>query len=145
MAAFLIVWWRGARGIDAGAAMPAALLALGLQSLHVAEEFSTGFQHRMPALWGLPAWSDGFFVSVNLAAIALWCAALARLAKGRAGLPALTLLWFLGLASIGNSIWHPLLALATSGYFPGLATALAMPITGALLLRALMRPPAPGR
>ena len=135
--AFMLAGLHRGRAADAARLVPAAVLALGLQALHAAEEFSTGFQQRAPALWGLPAWSDAFFIWLNLGAIALWCACLAQISAGRARYPALAFLWFLALASIGNSIWHPLLAFATGGYFPGLITSLGMAATGTFLLRRL--------
>ena len=90
--ACLLAWARRAQAPDPSRIIPAAVLALGLQALHAAEEFSTGFQQRAPALWGLPAWSDAFFIWLNLGAIALWCACLAQISAGRARYPALAFL-----------------------------------------------------
>ena len=139
--ASLFAWRLRGHATDMTRLVPAALLALGLQALHAAEEFSTGFHVRAPALWSLPPWAPSFFVWINLGAIALWCLCLAGLSSGRVRYPALAFLWFLALASIGNGIWHPLIALATGGYFPGLITSLAMTATGALLLRRLTERP----
>ena len=54
------------------AAAPAALMALSVQALHFAEEFATGFDRRLPNLLGLSPWQPAFFVSFNMAWMALW-------------------------------------------------------------------------
>jgi hypothetical protein len=123
---------------DAARVLPAACLALGVQALHVAEEFSTGFHVRAPRLFGLDPWSPSFFVWINLAAIAAWCLALAALAGGRANAFSIGLLWFLAIASVGNAFWHPAASLLIGGYFPGTVTALPLGATGVVLIRALV-------
>ena len=115
----------------------AASLNLALQALHVAEEFSWGFHERAPALMGLEAWSDGYFVWVNLAAIAAWSLALGAFAGGRANRLWSGLFWFLALASLGNALWHPASSIAIGGYFPGTVTAPFLGLAGYRLARAL--------
>jgi hypothetical protein len=117
--------------------LPAACVDLALQALHVAEEFSAGFHVRAPALFGLPPWSPDFFVWINMAAIAAWTLALAAIASGRPNVPAIGLLWFLALASIGNALWHPATSIALGGYFPGTATAVPLGLAGLVLATAL--------
>jgi hypothetical protein len=121
--------------------LPAGCLALALQAAHVAEEFAAGFHLRLPRLVGLDPWSAEFFVSFNLAWIALWALALRAFAGGAAPLAARAALWFLALAAIGNAIWHPALSVATGAYFAGTATALPLGAAGLLLVRRL----SPGR
>lgn len=137
LAACMIAWRRRRSPPAPGRLVSAACLALALQSLHVAEEFATGFHRRVPALLGLDPWSDGFFIWFNLAWIAIWCAAIAAAAR-RPSPPSLACLWFLALASAGNAIGHPLLSVMTGGYFPGLASAAAMSFTGPLLITRLL-------
>lgn len=120
--------------------LPLALIALGLQALHVAEEFGAGFQHDFPLLFGLPPWSASFFVAFNLVWIALWSFALGAIASGRPSLAAMAAVWFLALAAMGNALWHPLLCLATGEYFPGVASALPLGCAGLLLVKALLLP-----
>ena len=121
--------------------LPAASLNLAGQALHVAEEFSSGFHERAPALLGLEPWSASYFVWINLAAIAAWCLALGALSSGRATALPVGLLWFLALASIGNGIWHPATSLAIGGYFPGTITAPFLGLAGFRLARVLLAAP----
>jgi hypothetical protein len=137
--AFLIAASRPHGAMDAARVLPPACLNLAVQALHVAEEFSTGFHSRAPAILGLDPWSPAFFVSLNLAAIALWSLALGALALGRANLFWRCLLWFLAIASMGNAIWHPLTSLILGTYFPGTVTALPLGFTGLLLARRLAK------
>jgi hypothetical protein len=44
---------------------------------------------------------------------------------------------------VGNAIWHPLLCLATGGYFPGLFTSPFAGIIGVMLLSRLWKLTAP--
>jgi hypothetical protein len=46
-------------------------------------------------------------------------------------------IWFFALASIGNGIAHPVLAIIARGYFPGLVTSPIVGIVGILLWRRL--------
>jgi hypothetical protein len=136
--AFLLAW-RAPPKADRWARLIApASLTLALQSLHVAEEFSTGFHRQAPAMLGLEPWSPSFFVSFNLAAIASWALALAAFASGRANAFWSGLLWFLAISSMGNALWHPAISLIIGGYFPGTVTAPFLGIAGYLLARALI-------
>jgi Protein of unknown function with HXXEE motif len=137
-AAAFIAFQRRERLPTPATILPIGCVTVAIQAVHVAEEFLTGFQTRIPLLLGMEPWSSGFFVSFNLAWIALWSLALAAAARGRLGLPAMTALWFLGLAAVGNAIWHPALSLVTGGYFPGTLTALPLGVSGFLLVRRLM-------
>ena len=129
--------------LDSERVLPAAAIALALQAVHVAEEFATGFHRALPGLLGLVAWSPGFFVAFNLGWIALWSMSLAAVAGGRTPVAAAASLWFLAIAAVGNAVWHPLLLLATGGYFPGSASALPLGAAGWLLARRLGAPRRP--
>ena len=84
---------------------------------------------------GLSPWSPRFFVSFNLFWIALWALSLWALsARKRA---ALFPLWFLGIASVANGVFHPALAFRAGGYFPGLLTSTFVGVAGGWLLRCL--------
>ncbi|MFN2475999.1 MAG: hypothetical protein ABR526_06620 [Chthoniobacterales bacterium] len=102
--------------------VPLFLVGVAFQCLHFTEEFNTGFYVRAPQFLGFVAWSPEFFVTVNLIWMALWVAAAVGLKRNLriAFFP----IWFFAVAMVGNAIWHPLLALATGGYFPGLYTCL---------------------
>lgn len=119
----------------------ALALATGLQCIHFVEEATTGFHERFPALLGLPSMSFSFFAVFNLAWIAIWAASIPALRSGHAA--AFFAAWFLAIAGTLNGIGHPLIAVATGGYFPGL---LSSPFVGLaclwlwLKLRAATRP-----
>lgn len=48
------------------------LVAVAVQALHVLEEFRTGFHRSFPLVIGLKPWSDAFFITLNLVALALF-------------------------------------------------------------------------
>ena len=120
-------------------------VGIALQCVHFLEEHLTGFFRRVPEALGLPAWGADFFITFNVLWIAVWILAVEALRRGWRGglLPA----WFFALAMAGNGIAHPLLALASTGYFPGLVTSPMVGVVGFLLLarlfRATARRPAP--
>jgi hypothetical protein len=107
---------------------------LGIQSLHFVEEWLTGFGARFPLLLGLNPWPEAFFVSFNLIWLVVWVVALLTVGRFRG---ALFPLWFLAIAAIANGLAHPLAALGTRGYFPGLVTAPLLGVTGVLLFARL--------
>jgi hypothetical protein len=116
-----------------------AIVVLALQSLHFAEEFVTGFYRLFPQRLGLHEWSAEFFVAFNAVWLALWLGATAAAIAHRFTAIAAALLWFLAIAAVGNGIAHPVLAVLTGGYFPGLITAPILGVAGILLIRDLGR------
>jgi len=103
------------------------LVAITVESVHFVEELTTGFHHRFPEFLGLADWPTAFFVVFNLVWIALWILSAFGV---RAGVEAAYFpIWFLVIGMMLNGIVHPLLALASGGYFPGLVTS---PVTGVL-------------
>ena len=120
-------------------AAPWALVVMAIQSLHFAEEFSTGFHQRFPELLGLVQWTPVFFVAFNMAWIAAWSLAIAGAVTHRGVFLASWLIWFLAIAAVGNGIAHPVLAVVGGGYFPGLVTSPVLGAAGIFLIRALMR------
>jgi hypothetical protein len=99
------------------------LVGIAFQCLHFTEEYVTRFYVRAPEFLGFVAWSGEFFVVFNLTWIALW----------------LFPVWFFSIGMLGNAIWHPLLCLATGGYFPGLFTSPFAGIVGVMLLSRLWK------
>lgn len=110
-------------------------VGIAAQCAHLMEEFVTGFHIRLPELLGLVAWSGEFFLVVNVTMIAVWVVSILGI---RASLRvALFPAWVFAVAMLGNGLSHPLLAVATGGYFPGLLTAPVVGTIGWLLSRAL--------
>lgn len=113
------------------------LVGIACQCLHFTEEFVTGFYVRAPEFLGFVAWSTEFFVTFNLVWIALWLLGAVGMRKGLriAFFP----VWFFAIGMVGNALWHPLLCLATRGYFPGLFTSPFAGVIGVLLLSRLWK------
>lgn len=127
--------------IDAAAERIAAATVLGVttavQSAHFVEEWATGFHARFPALLGLDPMPLAFFVSFNLTWIAIWIASLPFLRRGRK--TAFFAAWFLAIAGILNGFAHPMMAVASGGYFPGLITSPFIGIAGVILWQRLQK------
>ena len=112
-------------------------IAIAAQGAHFAEEWSTGFHVRFPALMGFDPMPLSFFVTFNLAWIAIWIGCLPLLRHGSKF--AFFAAWFLAIAAMLNGIAHPMMALASGGYFPGLVTSPLIGIAGVCLWRRLQR------
>lgn len=110
-------------------------IATAIQCAHFVEEWVTGFHVRFPALLGLDPMPLSFFVPFNLAWIAIWIVSIPFLRIGRKA--AFFAAWFLACAGVLNGVAHPLLALASGGYFPGLVTSPLIGIAGVILWRRL--------
>ena len=102
------------------AASRALALAVGIQSVHFAEEAATGFHERLEALLDLPAMPFSFFIVFNLTWIGIWVVSIPGLRSARAA--AFFAAWFLAIAGMINGVAHPLLAIAAGEYFPGLVS-----------------------
>ena len=132
---------RRSSPIDATTERMAASTVLGtataIQGAHFAEEWKMGFHVKFPALMGLDPMPLSFFVTFNLAWIAVWIASVPLLRHG--SIFAFFAAWFLAIAAMLNGIAHPMMALASNGYFPGLVTSPLIGIAGVCLWRRLQR------
>jgi len=138
LAAMLLAIWRGgvvADSVSLQSAVRVVVVAVVLQGAHFTEEAATGFYRRFPELLGLTPWSFRFFVSFNLAWLAIWAIAAWGLAARQWA--ALFPLWFLGIGCVVNGIAHPAMSLAVGGYVPGLITSPFVGVVGVLVLRQL--------
>lgn len=124
-----------AAGVTIRPAVRIAVIAIAAQAVHFVEELTTGLNESLPAVFGLRPLSRSFFVSVNVAALAIW--ALSAWGLARRSQAALFPLWFLGIAGVVNAVAHPLLALNAGGYFSGLVTSPLVAVVGVLLLARL--------
>ncbi len=111
------------------------LIGIAAQSIHFIEEFTTGFHCRWPELLGLSPWSAEFFVSFNVSWIAIWVLSAAGLRSGVRA--ALVPTWFFAIAMTANGVGHPLMALYSGGYFPGLWSSPVVGVLGVMLLGRL--------
>ncbi len=108
-----------------------------LQFAHFAEEYIGGFQILLPLALGLEPWSAKFFVNLNLAWLAAWLLSVPLVRRGFR--PVFFLPWFLAIAGVVNGIVHPLLCLRAGGWFPGIWTAPAVGVAGAMLAHRLWK------
>ncbi len=113
------------------------LLGIAVQCAHFLEEYLTGFQRQYPKTLGIAPWSDRFFVSVNLIALAIFVlAALGLLLRWRV---AYVVVWFFAVAMTANGIVHPVLSIWRGGYYPGTITAPLHLIVSVVLLAKLAK------
>lgn len=119
------------------AAARALAVTAGIQAVHFTEELATGFHEQLPGLFSLPPMPLGLFVGFNLGWLLIWSVSVAWIRTAHA-VP-LFAAWFLAIASCANGIAHPLLAVASGGYFPGLATSPFIGLAGWWLWRRLMQ------
>ena len=108
------------RVVERIAAARALAIAIGCQSAHFAEEATTGFNERFGALFGLPDMPLSIFVIFNLTWLGIWLISIPGLRSARPA--AFFAAWFLAIAGMLNGIGHPLMAIVTGGYFPGLVS-----------------------
>lgn len=112
-------------------------LATAIQSAHFAEEWAMGFHVRFPALLGLDPMPLWFFAPFNLAWIAIWIVSVPYLRLGRK--PAFFAAWFIAIGGMLNGVAHPMMAIASGGYFPGLVTSPVIGLAGLALWQRLQR------
>jgi len=111
--------------VERAAASRMLVLTTAVQAGHFAEEWATDFHIRFPALFGLEPMPLSFFVVFNLVWIIVWIASVSLLRSGQK--TAFFAAWFLAIAGMLNGIAHPLMAVASGGYFPGL---ISSPVIG---------------
>lgn len=113
-------WSPPEKAAERTAAARVLALAVGVQAAHFTEEAAGGLHERLGALLGLPSIPLFLFVIFNLMWLGIWVASIPGLRSARKA--AFFAAWFLAIAGMFNSIAHPLLAIAASGYFPGLVS-----------------------
>lgn len=107
----------------------------GIQGAHFAEEWATDFHVRFPALLGLDPMPLSFFITINLAWLVIWIVSIPFLRAGRRA--AFFAAWFLAIAGMLNGVAHPMMAISSAGYFPGLITSPLIGIAGVILWQRL--------
>lgn len=112
------------------------LLAIAVQCLHICEEYLMDFHMKFQGLFGY-GWSDKLFVTFNL----VWLFVFVLAAWGvlhQIRLAYLVVWFFAIVGGVGNGIFHPVLSIIESGYFPGLITSAAGLVLGILLIKELV-------
>jgi len=123
--------------VERSAAARTLTLATAVQAIHFTEETVTGFPERLGTLLGLPAMPMSFFLTFNLAWLAIWVMSVPGIRSEKS--VAYFAAWFLAIAGMLNGIAHPLLAIAAGGYFPGLVTSPFIGAAGVWLWLRLRR------
>ena len=118
---------------ERSAASGALAVAVVFQGVHFVEEAWTQLPTRLGTLLGLPSMSFRFFLAFNVAWLGIWIASVPGLRARRR--PAFFAAWFMVIAGIFNGLAHPLMALASWAYFPGLITS---PLLGLVAVRLLL-------
>ena len=117
--------------------LPLYLLALAIQFLHFTEEYVYGFHFRVTEILdGTPPFTPGVFVTFNMIAYCLFLLSGLGMYKGMK-FPMIVVWFFVIAGTLGNAVFHPLLAVRVGGYFPGLFTSLAYLIVGPILFMRL--------
>ena len=106
-----------------------------VQGGHFIEEWVMGFHIRFPALFGLEPMPLSFFVVFNLVWIMIWIDSIPFLRSAYKF--AFFAAWFLAIAGMLNGLAHPLMAVASGGYFPGLLTSPFIGVASYYLWRRL--------
>jgi hypothetical protein len=78
-----------------------------------------------------------FFVPVNVAWIVIWIVSIPFLRVGRRS--AFFAAWFMAIAGMLNGVAHPIMAIASGGYFPGLITSPVIGLASVILWQRLQR------
>jgi hypothetical protein len=118
---------------------PLFLASIAVQMLHLIEEYGGRFYELLPALFDQDPWQPQRFVVFNLVWIGIFLVAAVGVFK-RVRLAYLAV-WFMALVGgIGNAVLHTWLAIQSTGYAPGVATALINLPLGIALVYFLCQP-----
>jgi hypothetical protein len=121
--------------------LPVFFVALAVQFIHFAEEFSTGFRTAFPLLYGGTPYSDDLFVTFNMIAYFMFTMTCILAFTKSHWFLLVPSLFFIVYGAIGNAISHTWWSLYLQGYFPGLVTAQVYWIVGPLVLYRLLGRP----
>lgn len=116
--------------------LPLYLFGLGIQFLHFAEEYITGFNYKFPALFNSPEYPINTFVAFNMFAYFMFILGAIMIYK-KIKSPIIIPLFFVMYGIIGNAIAHVIFCIAVAGYFPGIYTALIYWIIGPIIIRRI--------
>jgi hypothetical protein len=137
------VWlYLDKRHLPSGATfLPVFFVALAVQFIHFAEEFTTGFRTNFPLLYGGTPYSADLFVTFNMAAYFIFSVTCILVFTKSFRFLLVPSLFFIIYGAIGNAISHTWWSLYLPPYFPGLVTAQLYWIVGPFLLYKLVGRP----
>ena len=99
------------------------LIALAVQMLHFAEEYTMGFVKELPSLLGADPYPLEYWVNFNMIAYAIFILGAIVLYKNLKAL-VIVPVFFVVVGAIINAFGHLALSIYAGGYFPGLYTSL---------------------
>ena len=118
--------------------LPVYLLCLGIQMIHFAEEYCTGFVTKVPALFSQDPYPLDYWVVFNMVAYAIFILGgiiIFKRLKSWMIIP----IFFILFAVILNAIAHIFISIYVGGYFPGLFTALIYAMIGPYFMKLILR------
>lgn len=119
--------------------VPIYFLSLGVQFLHFAEEFVTGFNVRWPVeIFSAAPYDVNSFILVNMISYFFFCIAGIAMLKN-IKFPILIAWFFIIMGVCIQAIQHTVYSIMVGGYFPGLYTSLVCYILGPILIVKMMR------
>jgi hypothetical protein len=139
--AWLIYAWIFAKRIDlpsASSFFPLYFATLGIQFLHFAEEFTTGFAEKFPTLYGGVPFTSNLFVTFNMVSYFVFTIACILALHKNIRFLIVPVLFFIVYGAIGNAIAHTWWVIYAKGYFPGFFTAQLYWIAGPVVLYQLL-------
>ena len=132
------VLWLDQPAIEPRKVLPAYLVAVCAQSVHLVEEYRAGFYREFPPILGAAPWSAVAFLLFNVTWLVVF--GLVALGLARRWRPAALVALFLALGGgVLNGLAHVALAIRVGGYFPGLYTAPLVFGAGTYLALRLLR------
>jgi len=117
--------------------LPLYLLLLGVQFLHFAEEYLTGFHIEVPKLMGQEAYSLDYWTTFNMVAYFIFTLGGIIIFK-RLKEYMIVPLFFIIVGVILNSIGHILISMCMGGYFPGLYTSFVYLVVGPIIIKIIL-------
>jgi hypothetical protein len=121
--------------------LPVFFVALAVQFIHFAEEFTTGFRTSFPRLYGGMPYSADLFVTFNMVSYFIFTLACVLVFTKSFRFLLVPSMFFIIYGAIGNAIAHTWWSLYLRAYFPGLVTAQIYWIVGPFLLYKLVGRP----
>jgi len=118
--------------------LPLYLLGLGVQFLHFAEEFVTGFNYKFPGLFNSPEYPLNTFVVFNMFSYFMFALGAIMIYK-KIRPPMIIPLFFVAYGIVGNAIAHAIFCFVEGGYFPGIYTSLIYWLLGPALVWAIWK------
>ncbi len=122
---------------EPGRVLPIYLLAVGMELLHFAEEFSTGFYIRIAKeiYHTQPNTANEMVIGQMILFFLTIVGAIAICKKWK---PPMFIVWFVVIMQMFvNAIQHPIFSMIVKGYFPGLITSQVGWILGPILFKRL--------